>query len=125
MQPKLVEDLEIPAQYLEAIKEGMREVVSPEDQGTAAKYFDGYKYRDQIGGKTGTAQVSTLDIENNSWFVGFAPYDEPEIAVVVFIPNGLSGALSSYTMKEIVTYYMESKEAQSEENLPTPGSMGQ
>ena len=109
VEPTVFDTLDAPALYLERLKEGMREVVSPEDGGTAGQAFTGYEYKDEIGGKTGTAQVSDIDLENNSWFVCFAPYDKPEIAVVVFIPNGYKGSNAAYTAKEIVKYYLDKK----------------
>ena len=104
-------------------KLGMQEVVNPEDGGTAANYFRDYKDLDQIGGKTGTAQVSTMDLENNSWFVCFAPYDEPEIVVVVLIPNGYSGGISSLAAKDIVEYYLDSKEQQPTGDVPPTNAL--
>jgi len=44
----------------------------------------------QVAGKTGTAEVGTSgdDIPPHTWFTGFAPADDPKIAVAVFIKNG-------------------------------------
>lgn len=44
----------------------------------------------QVAGKTGTAEVGTSgdDIPPHTWFTGFAPADDPQIAVAVFIKNG-------------------------------------
>lgn len=112
MQPKLIRNLQVPEEYLKVIKQGMADVVSEEEGGTAGDYFKNFPadYLKQIGGKTGTAEVSrTIDLENNSWFVAFAPFDKPEIAVVVYIPSGYKGALSSYTAKEIMQYYLDMK----------------
>ena len=109
IRPQLIRTLDIPPEFTEAIKEGMRGVVSEEDGGTAAKYFANFKYKDDIGGKTGTAQVSQIDLENNAWFLAFAPYDQPEIAVVVFIPHGYSGGAAAYTAKEIIEFYLDRK----------------
>ncbi len=109
-QPKLIRNLGVPDLYLQKIREGMADVVSEEEEGTAAAFFENYEYADQIGGKTGTAEVSqTIDLENNSWFVAYAPKDKPEIAVVVYIPSGYQGAMSSFTAKEIVKYYLDMK----------------
>ena len=108
-RPQLVRTLDISEEYTEAIKQGMAEVVSAEDGGTAYKYFADFRYDGQIGGKTGTGQVSQIDIENNAWFVAFAPFDQPEIAIAVYIKNGLSGGLAAYTAKEMVEYYLDNK----------------
>lgn len=116
--PTVYHNLGVKQEYLDAVKLGMKSVVSGDDSDTARKYFSGFKYVDQMGGKTGTAQVSDIDIENNSWFVSFAPYDKPEIAIVVYIPNGYSGGMSAFTAKEIVQYYLDSKEVKTFENIP-------
>ena len=108
--PKLIRNLGVPEEYLIAIKEGMQKVVSAEEGGTADEYFDDMPeaYRELFGGKTGTAQViKSIELENNSWFVAFAPYDKPEIAVVVYIPHGYKGAYSSYTVKQALLYYFD------------------
>lgn len=61
----------------------------------------------RIAGKTGTAQVAKLmervdDIEeipykfrDHAWFAGFAPYDDPKIAVVVLVEHGGFGAAAA------------------------------
>jgi peptidoglycan glycosyltransferase len=41
----------------------------------------------EVAGKTGTAQVSA-DVPDHNWFMGFAPADDPQIAVAVFVANG-------------------------------------
>jgi penicillin-binding protein 2 len=66
----------------------MNEVVnSPE--GTAASIFKGASYKNQVAAKTGTAEVgSTPNNNDTSVFMGYAPYNNPQIAVVVVIPAG-------------------------------------
>ena len=113
-EPTVVEQLDIPTEYLGAIEEGMKQVVSEEDGGTAGQAFEGFEYKDNIGGKTGSAQISSegynIDLENTSWFVCFAPLDDPEVVVVVYIPYGISGSKSAYTVREFLQYYMDQKE---------------
>lgn len=109
--------------YLDLIIEGMREVVSPEDGGTAASAMRNFKYKDNIAAKTGTAQVSKIDIENTSWFVAFTPLEKPEIAVVVYIPNGMSGANGSQTAIDIIEFYLDRKAMQTTENMTQPGEL--
>lgn len=121
-QPVVYDTLDAPDIYLEKIKLGMEKVVSDED-GTAQSYFKNFKYKEKMGGKTGTAQVSTIDLENNSWFVCFAPYDEPEIAVVVFTPNGYKGGLSTHVAQDIVAYYIERKMLEAKQTIPAANSV--
>ena len=49
-------------------------------------------------------------MEDNVWFVLVAPKDDPEIAVVLFVPNGLSDSKVYDTAKAIITYYFDNKE---------------
>lgn len=105
MEPTVYDTLDAPKLYLDKLKEGMHGVVSAEDGGTAGSAFRDFPY--ELGGKTGTAQVSDIDLEDNSWFVCFAPYDDPQIAVVIFVPHGYQGLLSAYTAKEVIQYYMD------------------
>lgn len=49
----------------------------------------------------------------------FAPYDDPEIAIVVFIPNGYSGSYSGYTVMDIVEFYMDRKSKTAINDIPT------
>lgn len=120
-EPVVFDTLDAPPKYLEAIKEGMSKVVS--EDGTAGKYFEDYEYKHMVGGKTGTAEVSTIDLENNSWFVCFAPFDEPEIAVVVYIPHGYKGGLSSLVAQDIITYYIEDSQLVAKQNIPVINSL--
>ena len=104
-QPQLVNHLENGEEYLGLLRLGMHGVV--DDQGTAARYFKNWKYEQQIAAKTGTAQVTSIDLENNAWFVCFAPFENPEIAIAVFIPNGYSGGNASLGAKEFVEWYLD------------------
>ncbi len=65
------------------VLKGMREVV---DGGTG---WRAGLYGIQVAGKTGTAQ--NPHGKSHAWFIGFAPYQNPEIAVAVVIENGGSG----------------------------------
>jgi penicillin-binding protein A len=59
----------------------------------------------QVAGKTGTAQNSATD---HSWFIGFAPADNPKIAVAVFIKNGGStgGDISAPIARQVIQAYL-------------------
>ena len=106
-EPQLVNQLEDPNNYMDLIRQGMQGVV--DESGTASKYFKRWKYdaATVLAAKTGTAQTTSIDLENNAWFVAFAPYDNPEIAVVSFIPNGYSGGEASMAARDFITWYLD------------------
>lgn len=95
------EDLNIDDEYLDAIRKGMRGVTS-ESGGTASSYFSDLDM--VIAGKTGTAETS-VEGQAHAWFAGFAPYDNPEIAVVVLVENGGSGGYTAEVAKKIIEEY--------------------
>ena len=96
-----VEDLKLKSETLEAIKKGMKGVTS-EVGGTAYYVFSDLDM--VIAGKTGSAETADKD-KVNGWYTGFAPYNNPEIAVVVFIENAGSGGNVADTAKEIMREY--------------------
>ena len=107
-EPVLINQIEEASTYYPYIYAGMQGVV--DESGTAAKYFKSWAYRESICAKTGTAQVTSIDLENNAWFVTFAPIDNPEVAIAVFIPNGYSGGEASMAAKEFLQWYFEQEE---------------
>lgn len=110
--------------YFAAIKQGMKEVTSTENDGTAAAHF--VKSHAMIAAKTGTAQRSDIDIENNSWLVTYAPYDKnPEIVVVVYIQNGYAGAYSSTTAINTIEYYLAQQEKRDTLVVPYSGRLAE
>lgn len=106
------EDFQISEENLTAILEGMKGVTT-ESGGTAYDIFR--KFNIEIGGKTGSAQKNGGVA--NACFVGFAPYENPEIAIVVIIENGGSGSLACYAAREIIAQYFGMNEQQLEVNL--------
>ena len=118
--------LESAKPYLPYILEGMKGVV--DEGGTAAKFLRGWKYQSSVdevmAGKTGTAQVTIggikLDLENNAWFVALTPKDDPELAIVSFIPNGYAGAQCVPAVRDFVGYYLDEK-AKAKEEIDLPG----
>ncbi len=85
VEPTVLNTVEITQSSLNAIKEGMKGVVT--EDGTASSYFAGFPI--QVGGKTGSAQM--VGHSATGVFVSFAPYDEPEIAVCVVGEYASSG----------------------------------
>ena len=95
--------VEMSEQTYQTVMEGMSEVT---ENGTAAGAFK--NYRIHVGGKTGSAQVSSGTA--NSVFAAFAPFDEPEIAVVVVVEHGGSGNRIAPIARSIFDAYFALKE---------------
>lgn len=93
------EDLKVQEENLKTVLEGMQSVT--EEGGTAYSVFRDFPI--QVGGKTGSAEAG--NDKTNAWFVGFAPYENPEIAVVVLVENGAHGYYSAEVTKEIMEAY--------------------
>jgi len=88
VRANLLTDGGLTPEQIEKVRRGMWEVVN-EGGGTAGrariKNF-------AVAGKTGTAQFWRSGVkDNHTWFIAFAPYDDPEYAVVVFVQGAKSG----------------------------------
>ena len=92
-------------QYIDILKEGMRQVVIGAS-GTAKKVFGDYPV--PVSAKTGTVQVEGSDI-NDGVFVCFAPSDNPQIAISVVIEKGGSGSAVMDIARLIFDYYFRSE----------------
>ena len=82
---KVREDVEMSESTVNAIFEGMRSVTG-DHGGTVYGTFSSFPI--EVAGKTGTA--TSGNGSDNAWFVGFAPYHDPEIAVVVIVEHGFT-----------------------------------
>jgi penicillin-binding protein 2 len=102
-EPEVLNSVNVDRQWLDIVAEGMRQV--NQEGGTGVSYTD---WLDEFGittaGKTGTAEYcDNIAIERgwcregeilptHSWYVGYAPFENPEIVVVAFIFNGGEGS---------------------------------
>lgn len=94
------EQLDIKSENIQAVLEGMKSVTD-ETGGTAHSVFKNFNI--EVGGKTGSTESNTGDI--NAWFTGFAPYENPEIAVVVLVENGGHGWYTAEVVRDIIGEY--------------------
>ena len=87
---------------LQVVREGMRETVT---EGTAQGLKD---LPVEVAGKTGTAQFGS-DSKTHGWFVSFAPYNNPELALIVLVEG--QGTEETYNAvpvtKEVYQWYFE------------------
>jgi penicillin-binding protein 2 len=100
------EDLNISQTTLKAVFSGM-ESVTGDASGTAYNTFKNFPVK--VGGKTGSVQVSGSKADN-AWFIGFAPYDDPEIAICALVEHGVHGAYTASIVLEILKEYFGLKE---------------
>ena len=84
---------------LEIVQKGMREaVLSGSAQALSSLSV-------KVAGKTGTAQFG-IEEQTHAWFVGFAPYDNPEIVIVVLVEGGGEGHSAAVPVaKEALEWY--------------------
>ena len=93
-QPKVISQVPVSPENLAVVREGMHDVVADPVKGTAAAHITLKSI--QWAGKTGTAEFGNpIAIKDgkevrraHAWFTAFAPYDNPEIAVVVLLEGG-------------------------------------
>lgn len=81
-----------------AIQSGMRKVVE------SKYYFNNIGV--DVAGKTGTAEENK-NRANHALFVGYAPYDAPEIAIATRIANGYTSTYAAQLSKDVIRYYYE------------------
>jgi penicillin-binding protein 2 len=75
------------AEQIEIVRKGMWRVVNDSGTGTRAK-VPGVT----VAGKTGTAQAWTEGKkDDNAWFIAFAPYEHPKLALAVLVQGGKAG----------------------------------
>jgi len=102
-EPEVLNSVDVDRQWLDVIAEGMRQV--NQEGGTGTSFVD---WLDEFGitsaGKTGTAEFcDNIAIKRrwckegqilptHSWYVGYAPFENPEIVVAAFIFNGDEGS---------------------------------
>lgn len=102
-EPVVENVLELKEENLNAVYEGMLAVTSGEN-GTLRSVFAGFPFK--VAGKSGTAEESQSRA-SHTWFVCFAPYDDPQIAITVMIPFGESTySPSAKVAKDIIGQYM-------------------
>ena len=106
------EDLQIKQENLDAVLEGMKSVTS-DSGGTAYVRFKDFNVT--VGGKTGSAEAPNNKV--HAWFVGFAPFENPEIAIVVMVENGGHGNYTAEVVRDIMAEYFGMNTQSVEEDM--------
>lgn len=97
--PQIINTDFIDSNNLQIVREGMRQTVTG---GSAQSLKD---LPIAVAGKTGTAQWSTTK-SPHAWFVGFAPYEKPQIAIMVLVEEGVEGStIAAPIARDILAWY--------------------
>lgn len=95
-QPVILNKVQLDQAEVEKIQEGFQAVVN-DPAGLAYELYQGFPI--ESAGKTGTAEVDGNTLENSTW-IGYAPYDDPEVAMSIVIPN-IDTAVQKSSAQEI------------------------
>ncbi len=99
VESPIVRENFVDAGILQVVREGMRETIT---EGTAQPL---QSLPVAVAGKTGTAQFGTGK-DTHGWFVSFAPYEEPRIAMIVLVEGqGEEGYNAVPVTKEVYEWY--------------------
>lgn len=109
------EELQISEETISTVMEGMKSVAT-ETGGTAYSVFRDFEI--EVGGKTGSAEASGGDV--HAWFTGFAPYENPEIAVIVFVEDGGHGYYTATVARAVFESYFGTNEKIEEDRTAKP-----
>ncbi|WP_088071091.1 peptidoglycan D,D-transpeptidase FtsI family protein [Gottfriedia luciferensis] len=128
-KPKVLNRIDMKDSYIDRVKTGFYKVYN-EQGGTARPYFLGVDYK--IAGKTGTAQ-SVYDGPDrkkyngpqktyNLTLIGYAPYDNPEIAFSVVVPwlQSDQAPVNKYIGRGIMDEYFKLKKERQSETTDEP-----
>ena len=88
--------LPFPAEHLALVREGMRMVVAGDGETRGGGWRCGEGLAVPVSGKTGTAEVGRgATRRKNTWFIAFAPSDNPRVALALVVENGESGGATA------------------------------
>ena len=96
--PETESHIEVADSTWDAVQEGMRRVITV----TSASIYSDLPV--EVAGKTGTSQEDRTRA-NHGFFISFAPFANPEIAVTVNIPYGYAGTNAATLGKNVYEYY--------------------
>jgi penicillin-binding protein 2 len=114
-EPEVIRQLPVKDEYLALVRQGMRQSVSQGYNSYARTHASV-----AIAGKTGSAEFGPYLYKKNrqahAWFVAFAPYEDPQLAVVVMVEGGGEGSrVAVPAATDIIEYYFTRPQEPAEE----------
>jgi len=102
-QPEEQGALPLAEEHRRQILEGLRRVAQ-EPGGTGSRA--GFKKAWRVAGKTGTAETGIRGKPSNAWFCGFAPFENPEVLVIVMVEQaGHGGDVAAPLARQLLAFY--------------------
>ncbi|MFA6416766.1 MAG: penicillin-binding protein 2 [Patescibacteria group bacterium] len=99
IKPQIIRQNFINSTDLNIVREGMRQTVTS----GSGRYLNTLPVT--MAGKTGTAQWSTVKAPH-AWFIGFAPYENPELSISILVEEGVEGSTVAVPMAyDIFNWY--------------------
>lgn len=120
ISPIVTGQLDVSEMALEVTREGMCGVPINLDFGTSTNVFGDNRIQPSYTscGKTGTAQTSDAP---NSWYVAYAPADNPQVAIAVVVPNSREGSeVAAPIVRRILDNYFDGAVAEFPDWWQTP-----
>ncbi len=108
-------DFPLSGSTVQAVTQGLWGVVNEGGTGASA-HVAGL----DIAGKTGTAQVVSVNLKqsahngayrNNAWFVGYAPFNNPEIVVAALVMHGEESSVAAPVARDVIKAYFDDRAA--------------
>lgn len=114
IQPEVLHQIEGSPEFWSTLRSALVDVIEAGTAGSAR--IPGVRW----GGKTGSAEEKKGNL-THSWFVGFAPYENPKIAICAFVERGgHGGSVAAPIAKQIVERYLKPpKDAAASSKKPT------
>lgn len=109
------QNLAIPQNIMDVIHHGMFDVVNTPGGTARAARMDSII----VAGKTGTAQAGKGK-RDHAWFICYAPFDKPKIAMCVLVENsGFGGTYSAPIARKLIRFYLTRKKEAEDSKAPT------
>lgn len=114
LEPTVLNEVGVSQENLDYVQKGMEAVIT---DGSARATLSDYPIK--LAGKTGTAETGGSD---NVTFIGYAPADDPQVAIAVVLEHGATSSYCQYVVRDILDAYFFGKAVDEDGNIYMPSS---